>query len=1202
MKFNAFIKAMPKAWLPPKFLSAITPDLFRLSAATKKQIIMGIKLTTLMIIIALVQVSAKGFSQKITLNEDNASLEKVLQLIKKQSGYVFFYASKDVKVKVNVHIASASIEDALKACFMNIPLTYKVADKTVFLQQREPSAIDRLKNFFAVPVDAHGRVADAAGTPLAGATVRVKANKTGVITDGNGEFTIRNIQEGTILEISYISYITQEITVTRENAGSMQVVLNVQSHSLQEIAINTGFQMVSKEKMTGATASVTSADLEKRYTPNILNNLEGRIPGLVTYRGVTSIRGVSTINASKNPLIVLDGLPIEGSIADINPYDVADITVLKDAAAAAIYGARAANGVIVIATKKAKGKGTMIEFSSDVTITDKPNIDFNLLSPAQQVDIESGVYKYVFANSGGLYANSAAAVSATATSITNGSPITPMQYAYYQFAKGTISQSQLDSRIAGFKQNDFRKQFKDNALLNTILQQYNFAIRTAGDKFQSSLVLNYKNDNTGIINAYNRQLNIFYKGSYQFSKWLEANYGINGVLGYARASSSNFATSALNISPYQQLLDANGNRVYYTTADYNSYNTTASSQPVSSLLVNHLDELGRDSKNTTQQNTRYYVNLNAKLIPGLTLSPQFQYENNTLNSSAYSEADSYVMRYLQSIYTSLLPATGGKLATVNTKGDYWTARGQAEYKHSFGKHAIDVIGGTEFRQTRLKGTGGLLLGYDDQLQSQSTTAVSFPALNAYKTTTAFKPGFSTASAYNTYISGAIAVIPETVHRFNSNYANATYTYDNRYNVFGSYRIDYADVFGLDEKFRGKPLWSTGIGWNLHNESFLSAVNWISFLKLRATYGVTGNIVQAVSSFLTANSTLFNPVTNQPLSVVTNAANPELRWEKTATTNVGLDFSLLTGRLNGSVDWYRKKGRDLLVTQRLDPSEGFTSQIINNGGLLNNGLELNLQYDWFKTVKRSGLGWSSTVVLSKNKNKITYIDEVTTTPLALAQGGYKVGYPVNSLFSYQYKGLNSVGQPQWLKGDGGLSTIALTSNDMNAMAYSGSTDPQININLNNELHYKGFSLNILAVYYGGQYLRALVPQVVSGVSYGSLPAYLSNSWSPTNTNTIVPGFGQYTPGTYAGTQAAPPLQLNYSDTFVRAGDFIKIRSAVLGYQLPQRITETLASKSIRLHFQLNNPKALWTKNDVGVDPETGGARIPASYVFGINLNY
>jgi hypothetical protein len=339
-----------------------------------------------------------------------------------------------------------------------------------------------------------------------------------------------------------------------------------------------------------------------------------------------------------------------------------------------------------------------------------------------------------------------------------------------------------------------------------------------------------------------------------------------------------------------------------------------------------------------------------------------------------------------------------------------------------------------------------------------------------------------------------------------------------------------------------------------------------------------------------------------MSVVTNAANPELRWEKTATLNLGTDFSFFAGRLNGSLDWYRKKSTDVLVTQRLDPSEGFTSQIINNGDLLNNGIELNLQYEVFKPSGKDEFQWSAGLVLSRNKNKIVYIDEVAPTPLALAQGGYKKGYPVNSLFSYQYKGLSETGQPQWLRADGSLSTIGLTSNDLNAMVYSGTTDPKININLTSEWHYKGFGLYILAVYYGGQDLRALVPEVVSGVPYGPMPAYLANSWTPANPNTLVPGTGRYSPGVYPGTTAPPNGQLSYSDTFVRLGDFIKIRSAVLSYQLPAHLAGRLGSKGVGLRMQLNNPEALWTSTSLDLDPETGGARIPTSYVFGLNVNF
>ena len=1185
------------------------------------KILLIMRLTTVILLATFMHVSAAGLAQKISLSKTNVPLKAVIKELRRQSGYDFVYTEKLLQQSkpVDIEVSGARLEDVLKSIFDKQPLTYNIKENTVIISIKKPSFINKVIPVFN-DIVVRGRVMDENSVPLAGVTVSVKGTSKKTITNTDGLFEITAANPGDVLVFSSVGMQTKEININ--NRTELIVSLSSVSNELAEVTVNTGYQLIAREKMTGATVTVNSTDLEKRYTPNILNNLEGRVPGLVNYRGATQIRGVGTIQANKTALIVVDGLPIEGTIANINPYDVESITVLKDAAASSIYGVRAANGVIVVTTKKAKSKGTSVEFSSNVTITEKPDISYNLLTPSQQVDLESSYYNWYF--KGGNAATPAAIASAlttTETSIRSGNALTPIQYAYYQLAKNpaTFTQTQLQSQLDAFRQNDFRQQYKDNALLNNLLQQYDLAIRTNGNSFQSSLILNYKNDNTGIINAYNKQLNIFYKGTYQVSKWLDVNFGVNAVLGKSKASASNFATSGTNVSPYLQLLDGNGNRTQYTTNDYNMYNTTAVNMPRYSMLVNHLDELSLDSRILKQTNTRYFVNAVAKILPGLTFSPQFQYENGISNFTNYSEQNSYILRYLKNVYyktptipatnpvtyaTPLLPENGGKLATTNATSDYWTARAQLGYKKQFGKHYIDVIGGTEFRQTLTKGTNGLLLGYDDQLQSHSTTTVNFPALFAYKTgdLNSFKPGFNPVNLYNTYLNNSINIITETRNRYNSNYANAMYSYDNKYIASASYRVDYANVFGLDPKYRGKPLLSAGLGWNISNESFMSDISWVNYLKFRASYGLTGNIPEGISSLLVANSTLTNVAVNLPVSVVTSAANPLLRWEKSATTNLGLDFTLLNSRLSGTVEWYRKKGSDVFFRKRIDPSEGFTEQIINNAAVLNNGVELSLNYNWLKVDKRNGVNWSSLLVLSKNNNKVTNIDEVSVLPVQLAQGGYKVGYPINSLFSFQYQGLNAVGQPQWLKADGTLTTIALTGSDINALVFSGGTDPKINVALTNELYFKRFSLNVLAVYYGGHYLRSTYPEPYSGgAPYGGMPSYLQNSWTPTNTNTLVPGFGQYSPSVYPGTTSLPVNHLAYSDAFVVAGDFIKIRNIVLGYELPSQWSEKIGSKNVKLSFQLNNPKALWMKNDINLDPETGGASVRSSYVLGLNIN-
>ncbi|KAA6301468.1 MAG: TonB-dependent receptor SusC [Candidatus Ordinivivax streblomastigis] len=331
---------------------------------------------------------------------------------------------------------------------------------------------------------------------------------------------------------------------------------NYMSGVLAEVTvISTGYQNLKKEKMTGATVTISAEELSTRYNPNIVNNLEGRIAGLVNYNGKTTIRGTSSLYANNAPLAVVDGLPFEGGLSELNPYDIESVTVLKDAAATAIYGARASNGIIVVTTKQAKEKGkTTVDISGNITVYQKPDYkNYNYLTPAQQVDVESRYYDYYF--NGGVIANP---IPTVADYINKGNSITPVQYAYYQLAQGLISPSDLDNQLNQFRQNDFAQQFKDNALKNRILQQYNIAIRNRSDKFQSNLVLNFKTDNSGILYAKDNQFNVSYKGAYDVNKWLSVNFGSNVILDRTESSNSNFATSPFNVSPYLRLLDENG--------------------------------------------------------------------------------------------------------------------------------------------------------------------------------------------------------------------------------------------------------------------------------------------------------------------------------------------------------------------------------------------------------------------------------------------------------------------------------------------------------------------------------------------------------------------------------------------------------------------------------------------------------------------
>lgn len=1164
------------------------------------KLLLIMRLTTVFLIATIMQVSAGTYAQKITIHKKNAPLSQVINDIREQSGYDFFYSNKLLSnaKPVSIDVKDASLTEVLEICFRNQPLSYKVENKGVMLKEKIPSLIDRVAVLLTA-MDIRGVIRDTQGNPMAGASVILKGKNQMVRTNEKGEFFIKNAGPNDMLIVTFIGFITQELAV--KAGAAMEIVLKEQVASLGEVSVSTGYQDIKSAKMTGAVVTVGSEELEKRNVTNLLSNLEGKVPGLVHYNGATTIRGLGTMISSQSVLVVVDGFPIEGSVADINPYDVESINVLKDAAAAAIYGARASNGVIVVTTKKAKIKGkTTVDFSTNYSYFQKPDYtNNNYMTPAEQVDVESKFADYFFRT------NTLASFEAN---IESGLSVTPVQYAYYQFKKGLITNAQMQSQLDALKGNDFAKEYKENALSNRQIQQYNFAVRNRGEKSQYSMVLNYKGDNSGIINAYDRQLNIFLKGSYNLAKWIDVEYGLNTVIGKVRSHNNTNATNPFNVPAYYSLFDANGARSRYSLSEFNiysSYNAAfESTANMYSVKFNHLDELERDYNNTSSRNSRYYVSLNIKPLKGLSLKPQFQYEDNSTETLGYSEKESYTMRLLQNIFsrrittgtggfTNLLPV-GGKLETSRINSPSYTARFQGNYDREFGRHAISIIGGTEFRQTRAERKASALFGYVDQLQSQSSTALVYETLRTLAST--FWSGSISPSVYYGSEINKFGT-SDVIHRWASGYANMTYTFNGKYNAFGSFRKDYVDIYGGADKFRGRPLWSAGLSWIVSDEEFIKNIKAINYLKLRTSYGVTGNVSLDYTARQTATISGTNTFTREPIANIVIPPNGLLRWEKTATSNIGLDFALFDQRLRGNLDVYRKKGTDLFARKRLDATLGFASLVINNGDMLNNGVELGLNYDWFKAGKNSQLGWTSSLVISKNKNKITSVDEIVTNPAVLAGSGtFTVGNPVNSLYSYQFRGLSATGLPQWLLSDGTITTASVPSTDLKAVVFSGNMDPSLSMAFNNEVTYKGLSLSIYTVYYGGHYLRDNAPRLYAKPEYGALSNTILNSWTPTNTNTNVPGFGEY----YLAAANANPMV--YADEWVKSADFFKIRNFILGYQLPATVARKIGTSKIRLRLQVDNPNITWSKDKLTIDPETRGLRLPTSYILGVNVNF
>lgn len=710
-----------------------------------------------------------------------------------------------------------------------------------------------------------GQIFDEEGEALPGVSVMLKGTQVGVVSDLDGQFSILVKGKNPVLEFRYVGMKTITIPL-EQDSKFLRIVMTPSDNIMNEIVV-TGYHDIKRESATGAYQIISADDLDKRYTGDVASNLEGKIPGLVRYEKTAGainnpedaiiIRGVGTFEAKSTPLIVVDGLPIEGGLNTVNPYDIENITVLKDAAAASIYGARAANGVIVITTKQAKKEKLTVDFNADVTIREKMNYDnYGWLDAAGMIELERYNFNGLLNDPDPTYYKSVTNVydSGQMTSIS------PVCRLLIQNQRGEISDADLNAILSNWSKNDYRKEYQKVHDRTSVMQQYNLALRVQGKALASSIVFNYANDNGGIKKEYNDNLTFKYRGDLKAAKWLDLSFGIN-VLN-DRRKVHNFADYYGGINsflPYQSMYDENGNLSSLEADVY--LKEDAFSNPDFELKdhsYNLVNEMDRNFRKYRYTNTRTYLNALFKIINGLTLQGQFQYEDITSRSKTYYEKDSYYMRHLFNLYTTSTSVMkwvddpskdwwgadldldawmadpdhygmmqvadtqtthhipdGAIQTTTNTGSQFYTFRAQGRYANTiFDKHDIDVLAGFEYRQTHTSSDNSLLYGYDRQTLTNNNLLTDWAFIN--------RPTGMSVLGNNYTIYGAPTSFATTdvLHRYYSIYANANYVYDTRYSVSASYRVDKCDLFGTDPKFRGRPLWSVGASWNIHNEKFM----------------------------------------------------------------------------------------------------------------------------------------------------------------------------------------------------------------------------------------------------------------------------------------------------------------------------------------------------------------------------------------------
>lgn len=1064
--------------------------------------------------------------------------------------------------------------------------------------------------------------------PLIGASVYIKAEDlskdgnsptiTGVITDIDGKFNI-SVPEGvTRLFCSYVGHEVQELKLV-PGKNQYEITLFPSAQVLDAVVV-TGYQTVERRKLTAAVGKLNISDKTIGAVKSIDQALAGQIAGL----SVTStsgapgapakirIRGTSSLNGTQDPLWVLDGIPLEGtdvpqsnvlndvsniqqsSIAGLNPADIENITVLKDAAATAIYGARAANGVIVITTKKGKVGKPVINFSSKFTYMPTLSTNrLNMLNSQEKVDLELELLRSNFAygdNKGGV------------SKIISGYGLTD---AYKKGGWGALTpEAQTDiSRLRNTETD-----WGDILFRDAFNQEYSLSLSGGNERVTYYTSIGYYQENGNVKGVGLDRLNIVAKTSYKVNRMLK--FGVS--LFVNRRNNKTYLTDTYGLvnpvyysrkaNPYYQPFDANGNYVY----DFDVQNNSDTD-----LGFNIFEERKNTSNEETINALSSIFDAELRFNDKLKFTTQLGLQLDKASKEQIADKESFSMRiirknskYWDSASQSnkyFIPDGGVHKAYENTNSQItWKAMG--EYRDSFNDmHELEVMVGTELRKTWYETLFSAGYGFDRQ--TLTTKPVVFPDEDRARQF----PLHQKTYKENAYVSF---------------FSTASYSLMNRYTFGGSIRFDGSDLFGVDKKYRYLPLYSVSGLWRLSNEPFMQGTRkWMDNLAFRVSYGIQGNIDKNTSPFLLGKYIVDNilPGGSEHMIDINSAPNKKLRWEKTQSVNVGLDFSVLNQAINLSVDYYYRKGTDLIGKQMLPLETGFVSTNINWASMVNKGVEVSLST---RNVATKNFSWYTNLNFAYNNNKVLReaIPEAQTIP-------GREGYPVDAIFAIKTAGLDEEGYPLFYDKEGKKVTLkelyrlqdpfglgftvnsdVTPAEERSFYSYIGSQDTPYTGGLINTFSYKNWELTANLSFNLGGYVRTTPSYNFINFDRGqNVNSDILDRWTPENTDGRLPALitSEKRADEYYWYDQKSEIYKNL-DIWVKKLNYFRLQNLRLGYRLPEKMTKSLGMGSASVAIEGRNLLVFGSSYKNFLDPESMynpyAPPIPKSITFSLNLNF
>lgn len=1036
-----------------------------------------------------------------------------------------------------------------------------------------------------------GKVIDLWGNNLGYVTYRLLPQGIQHVTDSNGVFEIENkITEQVVF--SRQGYQTR-IVGFNELAALGNITLMVEETAIEEVKINTGYYTVKKENATGSMVRIDNELLNRNPSSNITERLEGITSGLQFDRRTDygdskmspslRMRGLGTINSNTQPLIILDDFPYEGNLDAINPNDIESVSILRDASAAAIWGAKAGNGVIVLTSKRgSKGDLPNVTFSSNISIGEAPDLfyDKKFLPSAATMEVEEILYGRD-------------------------------HYYFYDFVmipdyvsllnkrdSSKISIEQFEREKARLHESDIRDDAQKFLYRPEQVGRFYVGISGQGGRHTYRSSVGWEREGANIKGNSSGRTTITLFDQFKFNERLSIFSDVQ--LGFLRSTFNGYSLDQLAaggglLSPYTTFYREDGSLSSLNYQFNHDYMDSAEKEGLLDWTFNPISDM--DRRHLQMNNNSLHLNVGADYSPlsGLNLSVKYRYaKQGDVNTNHY-DRESYFARNLinsftQADGTKVIPE-GGVHDGSSVDRVFHNARVQLSYDDKIGEdHSLNIVVGSEISQQRLREFGAYRhYGYNrDNLSYVSS--IDFGTSYPLRPTGA---GFVPSSSYRERL---------ITDRFISHYLNAIYRLKESHVLSASVRWDASNLFGVATNQRGVPLWSIGFSEDLL--SFLKGKNtYLDVLRIRGSYGISGNVNNTISSLPTTRLEMFDFISGLPYATLTSAGNPSLRWEKLRTVNFGLDFALLGRRLQGTIDVYGKHGMDLIGPEYLDPTTGVISQDgsyvvdnrINYADLKTKGIDISLEG---QLVRSDNFAWTANLLWSWTSNRVTNYkaSKQATASSYVSSLQPREGYSKDALFAWPFSGLNS-DNGQLLTPAGDQDYLGYYSAaDFNDLHLMGVAFPPYQGSIRNSITFKRLDLSANVEWKHGFIFR------ISSIDYnrlfttGATHVDYEHRWKEKGDElkTDIPALPEtsnlYQDALYTG-----------SSVLIEKGDFIRLSDISLNYSLNFGIKRRC---QMRIFFQVRNVCILWRSNGKGIDPDGVSSRYPTprNYTLGAQLDF